>query len=152
MFLQQRDYQLLWVGKRGLMWDWGGSAADDILQKETPLLQDAAHCIKWKTFLQWGIIFSLNPNICKFYLLIFEGWTSSYVCREAAGYSFALFFLPSIFPGWLWTVFCCWVPVDSVMVSESLSIKITATRKEQLSYRAALSSSLLIASGQMSAL
>lgn len=53
---------------------------------------------------------------------------------------------------WLCMAFCRCVPVDSFTESESSSIKITATRKEQLSYRAALSSYLLIASGQMSPL
>jgi len=53
---------------------------------------------------------------------------------------------------WLCMVFCHCVLVDSFTVSESSSIKITAKRKQQLSYRAALSSYLLIASGQMSPL
>lgn len=52
---------------------------------------------KWERSLHYGIILSLNPNICAFYLLIFEGWIGSYVCREAAGYPFALLFTPSIF-------------------------------------------------------
>ena len=56
---------------------------------------------KWERFLHYGIILSLNPNICTFYLLLFEGWISSYVCREAAGYLFALLFILSIL---LWLV------------------------------------------------
>lgn len=62
---------------------------------------------KWETSLHWGIILSLNPNICGLYLLIFEGWTGSYVCREAAGYSFASLFMPSIF---------LWLVVNSILL------------------------------------
>lgn len=56
---------------------------------------------KCERSLHYGIILSLDPNTCAFYVLIFEGWISSYVCREAAGYSFALLFTPPIL---LWLV------------------------------------------------
>lgn len=102
MFLQQRDNQLLWVGKEGSGVRVRGSAAHDTRQKEAPLRQDAAHCIQ-----QMGDIPALRNNLTSEskhlwgFLLVFEGWTSSYVCREASGYSFALLFMPSIF---LWLV------------------------------------------------
>lgn len=82
----------------------GGSAAHDTLQREAPLLQDAAHCIQQMEdipALRNHLISESKHLWILFTFLFFEGWTSSYVCREAAGYSFASLFMPSIF---LWLV------------------------------------------------
>lgn len=106
MFLQQRHYQLLWVGKegsdvrvRGLCCTWhtaerSTSPARCIQQMEDiPALGN--HLISESKHL--GILFTF----------FFEGWTSSYVCREAAGHSFASLFMPSIF---------LWLVVNSILL------------------------------------
>lgn len=149
MFLQQRDYQLLWVGKEGALLHM-----THCREKHLSCKMQHTASNKWKTFLHLGIISSLNPNICEFYLLFFflKAERAAMCAERQQGIHLLRCSCLQSSSGWLWTVLCCWVSVDSFMVSESLSIKITATRKEQLSYRAALSSYLLIGSGQMSPL
>lgn len=102
MFLQQRLSAPV-SGKGGVWCEGEGALLHMTHCRKKHLSCKMQHIAsnKWETFLHWRIILPLNPNICEFYLLVFEGWTSSYVCREAAGYSFALLLVPSIF---LWLV------------------------------------------------
>lgn len=87
------------VNVRGLCSRWH---TDILHSPHPPLPQDMSHWIKKMREVPalWDHFISESKHLCILFTY-FEGWISSYVCREAARYSFALLFIPSIF---LWLV------------------------------------------------
>lgn len=155
MFLQQRSYQLM-SGKGGVWHEHEGVTLQMIhCRKMHPphpfLLHDMAPPIQKLRELPalWDHFIAESKYPC---LLFTSFWRlNKQLCVQGSSRVFICFIVRT-FSLTLHMVFYHCVLMDSFTVSGSLSIKITAMRKEQLSYRAALSSHLSIATGQMSLL
>lgn len=155
MFLQQRGFQLV-SGKGGVCCECQGVMLQMTYCRKKrsphpPLTQEAAHWIQKMLEVPalWDHLISGSKHLCVLFTYFWR--LNKQLCVQRGSRVFICFIVHT---SNLTLTGCVWyfVPVDSFMVSESSSIKITATRKEQLSYHAALSSYLLIASGQMSPL
>lgn len=155
MFLQQRSYQL--TSGKGGVWHECERVTVQMThcRKMHPphplLLHNMAPPIQKLRELPalWDHFISESKYPC---MLFTSFWRlNKQLCVQGSSRVFICFIVRT-FNLTLHMVFYHCVLMDSFTVLRSLSIKITAMRKEQLSYHAALSSYLSIATGQMSPL